>query len=109
LLPEQAEVFHWHGETFELPAEATHLASSRACANQAFLWGDRVLGLQFHLEITRKGLEMLIQHCKSDLSYGPYSQQSNELLRDKLHFQRLHSLLNPILEYLFLNQAIIER
>lgn len=44
-------VFHWHNEFFELPAGAVHLASSELCGNQAFRFGDRAWGLQFHLEI----------------------------------------------------------
>src|SRR5262249_47695751 len=43
--------FHWHGDTFDLPEGAIHLARSQACRNQAFLYQDRVVGLQFHLEI----------------------------------------------------------
>jgi GMP synthase (glutamine-hydrolysing) len=45
-------VFHWHGETFDLPAGALWLAYSDHCRNQAFRIGTSVYGLQFHLEIT---------------------------------------------------------
>jgi GMP synthase (glutamine-hydrolysing) len=43
-------VFQWHGDTFEIPAGATHLATTSSCHNQAFRYGDNVYGLQFHLE-----------------------------------------------------------
>jgi GMP synthase-like glutamine amidotransferase len=44
-------VLHWHGDTFDLPVGATHLAKSEACVNQAFRLGERAYGLQFHVEI----------------------------------------------------------
>lgn len=44
-------IFQWHGDTFEIPRGAEHLASSELCANQAFRWGDKAYGLQFHLEV----------------------------------------------------------
>ncbi len=45
------QAFHWHGDTFELPEGAVHLAQTRAYANQAFRFGDRAWGLQFHIEL----------------------------------------------------------
>jgi GMP synthase (glutamine-hydrolysing) len=50
-------VFHWHGETFDLPRGAEWLARSEACAHQAFRVGANVYGLQFHLEVTPEMIE----------------------------------------------------
>ncbi len=47
-----AEVFQWHGDTFDLPAGAVRLASSPLFPNQAFRYADRVYALQFHIEVT---------------------------------------------------------
>lgn len=50
--PDHFEAFHWHGDTFAIPPGAINLMSSEGCAHQGFSWGERVLGLQFHLEVT---------------------------------------------------------
>lgn len=50
----QFRVFHWHGETFDLPAGAARLAQSVLYPNQAFRYGDSSYAFQFHLEVTRE-------------------------------------------------------
>jgi GMP synthase (glutamine-hydrolysing) len=45
------KIFQWHGDRFDIPRGAVHLASSAVCANQAFRYGDNVYALQFHLEV----------------------------------------------------------
>jgi len=67
LLPEEPIVFHWHGDTFDLPDGATRLASSAACRNQGFVYNDRVVALQFHLETTPASMEALIENCSDEL------------------------------------------
>lgn len=54
---EYSPVLHWHGDTFDLPAGAVHLASSDITPNQAFSWKKRGLALQFHPEVTVHGME----------------------------------------------------
>jgi GMP synthase-like glutamine amidotransferase len=67
--PARFVALHWHGDTFSIPPGAVHVASSEACANQAFAYNDgRVIGLQFHLEETRESLESLIENARADLT-----------------------------------------
>lgn len=60
-------IFQWHGETFDLPRGADRLASSDVCVNQAFRAGDRIYGLQFHLEVTPA---MIAEWCREDEACG---------------------------------------
>jgi len=57
LIETQAPVLHWHGDTFDLPSGARHLAASEHYKNQAFSWGEHCLALQFHPEFNPKKLE----------------------------------------------------
>lgn len=45
-------VVHWHGDTFDLPTHAARLASTLACPNQMFRYGQRACGIQFHVELS---------------------------------------------------------
>jgi len=98
--PEEAVVFHWHGDTFDLPAGAVHLAESDVCKNQAFIFNRRVIGLQFHIEVTEKLLNDMLEGCNNELTNEKYIQTENEI-RGGLHFCKetnllLHKLLDHI-------------
>jgi GMP synthase (glutamine-hydrolysing) len=57
LFAEDLRMFHWHGDTFDLPSGARHLAWTALYENQAFAVDDYALALQFHPEVTATGLE----------------------------------------------------
>ncbi len=78
-LPDTLMAFHWHGDTFHLPTGAMRLARSEACANQAFIYQDRILGLQFHLEYSRENLEAMLLHCSDELVETSYVQCPDEI------------------------------
>jgi GMP synthase-like glutamine amidotransferase len=79
MLPEAFPAFHWHGDTFDIPSGAVHMAKSAACANQCFLYEDRALGLQFHLESTAESIRLLYDNCRDELDGGMYVQTSDEI------------------------------
>jgi GMP synthase (glutamine-hydrolysing) len=66
-----AAALHWHGDTFDLPANAVHLASTKQTRNQAFAIGRHGLALQFHLEATTKGLERWLVGHAGEISGTP--------------------------------------
>lgn len=67
---------HWHGDTFTIPAGAIPLGSSEACENQGFIWDERVLGFQFHLEFTHNTVRRLISECEEELNNPQAHDQS---------------------------------
>jgi GMP synthase-like glutamine amidotransferase len=99
--PSECVVFHWHGETFDLPDGAERLATSAGCENQAFQVGRHVIGLQFHLETTPETARAMVEHCRGELMPGPYVQTEEELRAvPALRYEAINRLMDDVLAYL---------
>ena len=95
------EVFHWHGETFDLPPGAVHLARSKGCENQAFQIGRRIIGLQFHLETTPELARALVTHCREDLIPATFVQAEDDILAAQAaKYAAINGLMAEVLSYL---------
>ena len=64
-------VFHWHGDTFDLPEGSARLASSEHYENQAFQYKSAV-GLQFHLEVNEEMVNLWLDNTEEKLQKIPY-------------------------------------
>lgn len=99
-LPRQAEVFHWHGETFSLPEGAVAIASSAACENQGFIYNEAIIALQYHLETTHFSAESIIDNSRNELTDGKYIQTEEQMLHGSERFGAINHQMSTFLEYL---------
>jgi GMP synthase-like glutamine amidotransferase len=97
-LPKQFLAFHWHGDTFAIPAGATRLAESKACANQAFAYANNVLALQFHLDYSAASVETMLDHCGHELIEAPFVQDRQQITGALARTEDTRQLLGSLLE-----------
>jgi GMP synthase-like glutamine amidotransferase len=93
-------VFHWHGDTFDLPAGSKRLFQSEATANQAFLYKEKVLGLQFHFEVTARTLHEMVQNGISELAECETIQSAEQILKQTAFIEANNKKMFQILDYL---------
>ncbi len=98
------KIFQWHGDTFDLPNDAVHLASSHYCNNQAFKYGNNVYGFQFHLEVDTRLIErwLKVPENKKDIE-NTNGKISSEIIRKQTpkHIKRLIDLSNAVFGQFF--------
>jgi len=98
-MPSEFQAFHWHGDTFDVPQEATLFLTSAACTNQGFyIDSGRIIAMQCHFELTPAGAQNLIAHCYKNESSEPYVQGKDEMLGKENYFQEAHKRLFSILD-----------
>lgn len=98
--PEKMNVMHWHGDTFDLPPGSRLTASSEGCPRQAFVWGDRVVGLQFHLEMGAVNVADLATVAAEDLTPGRFVQSAAQLTETPADLPVAHASLFALLDAL---------
>lgn len=100
--PDTFTVLHWHGDTFAIPPEAVHAASSEACSNQAFAVDQgRVVGLQFHLEETKTSLAALVENAAGEIGAAPSEKwvaTRQALLHPNAPYEACRGLLFALLD-----------
>ena len=92
-------LFQWHGDTFDIPTGAIHLATSRHCINQAFRYGGNVYGFQFHLEVDAA---MILRWLKVPENRREIASLYGDIDPDRIHretsqhIDRLHQLSDRV-------------
>lgn len=99
-LPTTINVFHWHGDTFTLPKNAVPLAYSKHTPNQAFLYENRVLGLQFHFEVTPEVVKQMVEATAEELSHEGEIQSATQILSNKEYYQPNRAIMHHVLDQL---------
>jgi len=100
VLPQEFEVFQWHGDMFSIPPGARSLATNVACPNQAFQYEDHVLAMQFHLDYSQYSIQRMINHCGHELTPYAHIQTNPPLLLDTQRALSLQKSLFTVLDQL---------
>jgi len=102
VLEPELTVFHMHGDTYELPADAKNLARSALYEQQAFRWGDVVYGLQFHLEFTETMIQKLASEAGSRAYITGAGVDPQALVRGAAtHVRRLGTVVEKVFSEFF--------
>lgn len=100
--PSRFHAFHWHQDTFDLPKGARRLASSRLYDEQAYLYGEKAIGFQFHPEVTEDLLLSWVTESCDELRGEPSVQKPNEILDQIVRVKKQSLFFREFLTRFFL-------
>lgn len=95
-----ASVLHWHGEAFSMPEGAQRLAATDFTPNQAFIYGDHVLALQFHLEVTYEDAQRMCRESHPGRQENGWIQSPETILADTHRFPMTNSMMREVLDFM---------
>lgn len=96
--PRQIDAFHWHGDTFDIPPGAVHVARSAGCENQAFVYDERIVGLQFHLETTPANAQQIVAYCADEIVEDRFIQSPQVMLANPHRFRAINYAMRELLD-----------
>lgn len=99
LFPETLQVYHWHNEGFGLPPGAELLASGERFPNQAFRYGRRIYGIQFHPEVTRPIMEHWLSDGAEQLERAGAQSADEHLSGHAEHHPHLEDWLDDFIDH----------
>jgi GMP synthase - Glutamine amidotransferase domain len=99
LFKDEPVVFHWHGDTFEIPLDGSFsFLESNANSNQAFYHNENIIGLQFHVEVTPETTALMLKNGKNELMKSSYTQTETEIQNGLVHVKNCNRIMEVILE-----------
>lgn len=99
--PQSLHVFQWHNDTFSILGKgAENIAVSEACENQAFIYKEKVIGFQFHIESSEDSIGSIIHNCPYDNVNDPYVQTKDQILSKMNYLKIANELMYNCLDEL---------
>lgn len=96
---QEEKIFQWHGDTFDMPAGAVHLAYSELCMHQAFRYGANIYGFQFHLEVDERMIHRWLRVAENRIEvHDLHGHDGHELIHEQttVHIDRLQQLADQV-------------
>ena len=103
-VPSSLNVFHWHGDKFDIPGDGVLHAHSEACGHQLFTVGRNIIGLQFHLEANTESMQSMLESGSGELVESRYVQHAGEIM-ERASFDQPNKLMSDILERMLGTEA----
>lgn len=99
--PQSFNVFQWHNDTFSTLGEGMkNIAASEACENQAFIYKERVIGFQFHMESNEDSIASIMNNCFYDNINDPYVQTREQIMSNTNYIKIANELMFNFLDEL---------